>query len=41
MNQPMLINSNSSIKLLISNPNKDDIIIDYLSSLIIEYKNKL
>ena len=41
MNQPMLINSNSSIKLLISNPNKDDIFIDYLSSLIIEYKNKL
>jgi len=41
MNQPILINSNTSIKLLISNPNKDDIIIDYLSPLIIEYKNKL
>jgi hypothetical protein len=41
MNQPMLINSNSSIKILITNPNKDDIIIDYMSSLIIEYKNKL
>jgi hypothetical protein len=41
MNQPMLINSNTSIKLLISNPNKDNITIDYMSPLIIEYKNKL
>jgi hypothetical protein len=41
MNQPMLINSDSIIKLFISNPNKDDIIIDYLSPLIIEYKNIL
>jgi hypothetical protein len=41
MNQPMLINSNTSIKLLISNSNKDNITIDYMSPLIIEYKNKL
>ena len=41
MNQPMLINSNTIIKLLISNPNKDNITIDYISPLIIEYKNKL
>jgi len=39
MNQPILLNSDTSIKLLFSNPNKDDIIIDYLSPLTIEYKN--
>ena len=41
MNQPVLINSDSTIRLFISNPNKDDIYIDYLSSLIIEYKHIL
>ena len=39
MNQPMLLNSDTSIKLLFSNPNKEDIYIDYLSPLTIEYKN--
>jgi len=41
MSHPMLINSNSSIKLLILNPDKEEINIDYISSLIIEYKNVL
>jgi hypothetical protein len=41
MKQPVLINSDSTIRLFISNPNKDDISIDYLSSLIIEYKHIL
>jgi hypothetical protein len=41
MNQPVLINSGSIVRLIFSNPNKDDIYIDYLSSLNIEYKHIL
>lgn len=40
-NQPVLINSGSIIRLIFSNPNKDDIYIDYLSSLNIDYKHIL
>ena len=41
MSQPMLINSDSSVKLLILNPDKEEINIDYISSITIEYKNVL
>jgi hypothetical protein len=41
MSQSILINSGSTIKLIISNPNKDNIYIDYLSQLMLEYKQNL
>jgi len=39
--QPVLINSGSIVKLIISNPNKDEIYIDYISQIMIEYKHIL